>query len=236
MLTSFLSAGGGASSASGGCPAASGTSRGSGPNEARQRLAEDRACVARVLAGEVDAFAELVERYTPLVASICARHLPRHPAHVVEEAAQESFVRAFTSLASYSAAKPFPNWLTTIATRTCYGYLREKYARTVHAVTEMAPVAADGTAMGGQDWLDAASLEIAQERNAAETAAREAGELLDWAMGQLPPKERMVLTLTYLEELPAAEAAEALGMTTVNIRVIAHRARKKLHKLLDGLV
>lgn len=59
---------------------------------------------------------------------------------------------------------------------------------------------------------------------------RETADLLHWALAQLSPENRMVLTLVYLEGYTVRDAAALLGWSTVNVKVRAHRARRQLRK------
>ena len=61
----------------------------------------------------------------------------------------------------------------------------------------------------------------------------EAAELVDSALGVLPPKLRDAVLLTKLEGLSVAEAAEVLGTTSAAIKLRVHRARKLIHEALD---
>jgi RNA polymerase sigma-70 factor (ECF subfamily) len=76
---------------------------------------QDAALVARVLGGERDAFRELVERESRTVVRACYRILG--DLHEAEDAAQEAFVIAYRSLATWRADGPFGAWLTRIAVR-----------------------------------------------------------------------------------------------------------------------
>ncbi len=63
-------------------------------------------------------------------------------------------------------------------------------------------------------------------------AADAAGQIAA-ALEQLPPRDRLVLTLLYLEDRSVAEAAELAGWSQTMIKVQAYRARKKVRKLLE---
>ena len=62
----------------------------------------------------------------------------------------------------------------------------------------------------------------------------ETKELLEWALNQLSPQDRMVTELVYLEGMKGKEAAELLGWSTANVKVRTFRSRRKLRKLLLG--
>jgi RNA polymerase sigma-70 factor (ECF subfamily) len=68
-----------------------------------------------------------------------------------------------------------------------------------------------------------------------EAKRREACELVQWGMGRLPEKDRLILTLLELEERSVAEIAELTGWSVSNVKVRAFRARKKLKTVLEEL-
>ena len=61
---------------------------------------------------------------------------------------------------------------------------------------------------------------------------REAAEILEWALSQLSPEQRAVLTLVYLDGYTVREAADLLGWSLVNVKVRAYRARQAMRKVL----
>lgn len=128
---------------------------------------------------------------------------------VIEELTQTAFVNAFFSLRNYRPEAPFLNWLRTIASRTGYAHWREEYKRARHVPIE--------------DW-DGADYNGAEE----ERARRQ----LDWLLDQLKPPERQVMCLLYLDNLSIAEVSQVTGWTEGMIKMRAHRARKKLQRIL----
>jgi RNA polymerase sigma-70 factor (ECF subfamily) len=56
-------------------------------------------------------------------------------------------------------------------------------------------------------------------------------EVLDWALGQLSPENRLVLSLVHLEGRTVREAADLLGWSMINVKVRCHRARQKLRSI-----
>ncbi len=84
-------------------------------------------------------------------------------------------------------------------------------------------------------WIDGALAAESEEQFRRQIRAREAAELLDWALGRLPAEDRLVVTLVHLEGRSIREAAELLGWSVGNVKVRAYRARKALRKTLAGL-
>lgn len=182
---------------------------------------EARDIVKRVLEGEVNAFALLMERYQAYVLAIVKRHAPPNQ---VEELIQEVFIKAFQSLEGWRQTGRFRAWLSVIAVRTCYDYWRKHY--------QSREVSMSALSEAHREWLDRVLADASETTWQDITRRREAREILDWALDQLSAADRMVLELVYLEGQPVKEAARLLGWTVANVKVRAFRARRKINKLL----
>ena len=102
---------------------------------------DERRAVAAVLAGDRDAFRSLVERESRQVVATCARILGDR--HEAEDVAQEAFVIAYRSLASWRSDGPFGAWLARIAVR-----LATRRAAQRKQVVWLDPLAADADQPG----------------------------------------------------------------------------------------
>ena len=171
----------------------------------------DEELIRSALNGGDASFAELVQRHKGRVFGMAARFV--NDAHQLDDIAQEIFIRAWRNLAKFRADAPFEHWLSRIATRACYDFLRGKKRREN-------PVPLDEQRDSG----------IAEE---ADSAAADARETLALAMQKLSPEERLVITLTELEEKSVREAAELTGWSESNVKVRAFRARQSLKKILE---
>ena len=195
------------------------------PVDQNQMDQEDQAVVNKVLGGDADAFEHLFIKYRGHVAAIVRRHVPGER---VAENVQDAFVRAFQSLAGWNGAATLRSWLTTIAVRTCSDFWRRQYRSREIPMSRLSEA--------HREWLDSSL--SGQSRDDWEKRGRqaEAREILRWALDRLGPKDRMVLELVYLEGRSVKEAARLLGWSTVNVKVRAHRARKKINRWLleDG--
>ncbi|MBU1249266.1 MAG: sigma-70 family RNA polymerase sigma factor [Proteobacteria bacterium] len=179
--------------------------------------------IGRVLDGNVDAYAVLVRRYQPEMFRIVSGHVPTGEVAAV---AHDAFVRAYGSLAGYRPTKPFVRWLTTITLRTCHDFWRSRYRNREISVSEL-PEARRLHMLHsatGNESDPALVAEQNQERM-----------LLNWALEQLSPLDRIVVTMTHLEELSSKETAELLDMSVTNVKVRAFRARKKLKAILESV-
>ena len=183
-------------------------------------VSDDLEIIQRVLHGEVDHFSELIARYRQHVEKITNRHVPRD--HVAE-VAHDVFVRAYTSLSSFSRQTPFEHWLSGIAVRTCYDFWRARRR-------EELPVSALATEH--QAWMDHVLAAESDDQFREQSRRQEAADLLQWALGHLSAENRLVLTLVHLDGHSVRDAARLLGWSVVNVKVRAHRARHQLRKLL----
>jgi len=184
---------------------------------------EDADIVRCILEGQTNAFEILLHRYQRIVFKIVSGRLP---SEVVAEISHNIFIEAYRSLPKYNIYKSFKNWLTGIAINICADYWRKHYRNLEIRMSDL-----------GNDhlqWLD--HLESNQAKEAFDTteSGTEARELLDWAMTDLSPKDRMVLMLVHFDGYSVKEAAEILGWTSVNVRVRAHRSRERLRKKITN--
>lgn len=164
----------------------------------------DGRLVGESLEGDEDAFAELVRRHQARVFRLAGRFFKRR--QDVEEVAQETFLRAWTKLGTYRAEAPFENWLTRLCLRCAYDRLRQaKGAQELQSEDEVEAPGSDPDAR----------LEVAR------------------LLGHLSAADRFLLVLLEAEGWSVAEVAERLGWTKVNVKVRAHRARKRLRKVLE---
>jgi RNA polymerase sigma-70 factor (ECF subfamily) len=183
---------------------------------------EDLNLLRQIRLGETERFADLIDRHQRHVIRIVNR---RVPADNVEEIVHDVFVRAYFGLAKFSGSVSFDHWLAGIAVRTCYDFWR---ARKRNAV----PVSALTDDHHG--WIDQVLSAQSDTQFRDQVRREEATEVLEWALAQLSPENRAVLTLVYLDGHSVREAAELLGWSVVNVKVRAHRARQVLRKLLNN--
>lgn len=168
----------------------------------------DQRLIESTLAGDDEAFAALVARHKRKVFGIAAR-FARNDAEL-QDISQEIFVKAYRKLESFRGDAPFEHWVSRIAVRSCYDFLRA----TRH---DRENVPLDGIEIGTQPSGN----------------AEHAREVLQWAMVKLTPEERLVITLLELQERSVRETAELTGWSESNVKVRAFRARQALKKILE---
>lgn len=173
--------------------------------------------VALAQRGDENAFVRLAEDYRERVWNTASR-FARSRAEL-EDLVQDLFIRIWRGLPSYRSDAPFENWLMTVTVRGCYDFLR-KHRRRRETEFPTDP-------QEGPDPTD--------ERPARQREQRDAWETVTILLDQLPAKDRVLLVLLDLEERGVAETARLTGWTESNVKVRAHRARKKLREIHDEL-
>lgn len=172
----------------------------------------DLADVGGSLRGDGQAFARIVGRHQPQITARMWRFT--HDRNRLEELVQEVFVECYVNLRSFKATGPFSHWLNAIATRVGYRYWKRQKQRASRTINL-------------QDW----DLPVLARQEQPDP--QRVGEALHALLAQLPARDRLVLTLMYLEELSVAKVAEQTGWSLTMVKVQAHRARKKLRALLE---
>ena len=182
-------------------------------------VSDDAELLERIRGGATDDFAELVRRHQSRVFAILHRY--EHDAHKVEDLAQETFLKVWRALGQFDGRAPFEHWLSRIAARVALDHLRkEKRRQNEIGLPEL-----------GDDALDW----LRSDDEKSELDARSAAELLDLAMRELSPADRVVITMQELEGRSVKEIAAAIGASGVAVRVRAMRARAKLKQALEKI-
>jgi RNA polymerase sigma-70 factor (ECF subfamily) len=166
----------------------------------------DRRAVERSLAGDRDAFAEVVVRHGPSVHALCLRMV--RTAAVAEELAQETFARGFAALASFRQDAQLRHWLLRIAVNLCRDHLKAGERRegmleddVLHSPVDPAPD---------------------PERLAA---GRQGLRALEKAVGRLPEKYREAFLLKHVEDLSYEEIQAIVGGQVPQLKDRVFRAR-----------
>lgn len=182
----------------------------------------DAQLVARVRAGEDEAFEALFNRHRRRVALIGGRFF-RHREQI-EEIVQETFTKAFFALPEFSNRQEasFSAWLARIAFNACYDELRRSKRRPESAMSNVSEEEAAWLKEQLHDEGAGADIE-------ANAVARDlAGKLLS----RLSPEDRMVLVMLDVEGMSVSEIADSTAWSASKVKVRAHRARVSLRRVL----
>ncbi|HID65024.1 MAG TPA: sigma-70 family RNA polymerase sigma factor [Anaerolineae bacterium] len=173
-------------------------------------MEEEKVWIRQAVAGDREAFTRLVEAYQIPVYNLAYRMLG--DAREAEDAAQETFLRAYTRLSTYQTDKKFSSWLLAIASHHCIDRLRRRRFT----------------------WLSLDELpfleQAAGERNHPEEAAirQEERDEVRKMLDHLPPRYRAAVVLRYWYELSYREIAEVMEITESAVKSRLYRAREML--------
>jgi len=174
--------------------------------------------------GEESAFAEIVRRYSPRVFSVASRFFRQRS--LVEEAAQEVFLKAFTQLGSFEGRGSLEGWLTRIATNTCLNMVRGAKRRPEFTVSDLTE--------DEQSWLDHQPIDRSEQRSVENNLV--ATDLADRLLSVLSPEDQQALLMIDGEKASIKEVAEATGWSESKVKVRAFRARRKVREAMEKLL
>lgn len=164
----------------------------------------------RAKQGDEEAFGRLIERYQVPVYNLCYRMLS--DAFEAEDAAQETFLKAYRSLSRYDMDKKYINWVLTIASNHCIDRLRRRRLKLV-SLEELVP---------GSIPIERTS---GPEPTLVEQEDREAIQEL---LKELGPQDRAAIVLKYWYEMSYEEISEMLSLTVSAVKSRLHRARREM--------
>ncbi len=179
--------------------------------EKDQMLYTDRERVTRALAGDQDAFTDLVLEYERAVYNLTYRMLG--DSVEADDAAQEAFLRAYRNLDRYDMQRPFKTWVLSIASHYCIDVIRKRRLSWL-SLDDLLP----GQMMAAIEHRSIEELTIDGERE------RTVQELLTL----LKPDERAILVLRYWNDLSYDEIADALNTNVGVVKSRLFRARQAL--------
>jgi RNA polymerase sigma-70 factor (ECF subfamily) len=162
-------------------------------------------------AGDGEAFGRLVDAFQVPVYNLCYRMLGN--AQEAEDAAQETFLRAYNGMKSYNKDKPFPTWLLSIAAHYCIDQLRRR--RMTLVPLEDLPY---------QDLPDRGPTPEGV------VSRREEQNRIRKLLERLNPTDRAAVIMYYWHDRSYAEIAGALNLTESAVKSRLHRARLEMAK------
>ncbi len=169
---------------------------------------EDRFDVARVVSGDTEAFAVLIDRHQGRIVSHLTRLIGRNDA---EDLTQDTFVRAYQAIDRYDPTYPFRGWLLVIASRLAANHAAKRRERL----------------LGDHSDAFAADHDPAKQVSEAD-AADDLQRRLDLALQQLPSESRVLYELRFRQQLSPGELANHFGISENALKVRVHRLRAQL--------
>lgn len=176
----------------------------------------DTEIISKVLSGDQQAYAALVNHYQSYVFTLSLRFTKNR--EDAEEVAQDIFIKAYRALADFKGTSKFSTWLYTIVNNTCITFLRKKRLQTQSLDSEGMFEIADSQDSG-------------LRANLVEQKSRVA--MVNEAIKMLNTDDAEVITLFYKGEQSLEEIAQILGLETNTAKVRLHRARTRLKEKME---
>ena len=176
----------------------------------------DTEIISRVLKGEQQVYAQIVERYQSYVFTLVLRMVESR--EDAEEVAQDIFVKAYRSLADFRGESKFSTWLYTIVRTSCITFLRKKKLQTTSIDNEKISVQIENH-------------ESSFKANLVEQKSKQA--MVNEAIKMLSNDDAEIITLFYKAEQSLDEMAKILRLEPNNVKVKLHRARQRLKEKME---
>lgn len=175
---------------------------------------DERQLLARVQAGDAEAFDTLVRRHLPR-ARLVARRLMQDPDDA-DDLVQDAFLRVLERMATFDVSRPFEPWFIRLLVNRGLDVRRKQRVRRTDPQ--------DPELIGGGSRPD------------RETERSELRSSLSAALEQLPDRQRLIVTLFEIDGRSTEEIAGMLKVTQVTVRWHLHQARRTLRETLKGWV
>jgi RNA polymerase sigma-70 factor (ECF subfamily) len=176
----------------------------------------DTEIISRVLKGDHNAYAVLVERYKSYVFTLVLRFIKSR--EDAEEVSQDIFIKAYRSLADFKGTAKFSTWLYTVVNTTCITFLRKKKIEVHSLDNEKVFEVADSKDSG----FSANQVEQKSRVN-----------MVNQAIALLNPDDAEIITLFYQAEQTLEEIGRILGLEPNTAKVRLHRARTRLKEKME---
>ena len=181
-------------------------------------MKQDKYYIERVLRDDVNAFSYLVDRHKGMVYTIALRML-KNPEDA-EELAQDTFVKAYSSLKEFKFESKFSTWLYRITYNGAISKLRKKQI-------EIADI---------EDVYIPENDVISAYNSINELKRNEQKKYINLAIEQLKDDDALLITMYYLNENSIDEISEITQLTLSNVKVKLHRARKRFYNELKVIL
>ena len=177
-------------------------------------MTDEKTWVIQAQKGNDEAFTQLVEAYQKPVYNLCYRMLGEPGA--AEDAAQETFLRAYQNLHRYDNSRAFGTWILSIAAHYCIDQLRKKK----FVMFSMDAENEDGTTF---ELPDASALDPEVESVKSEQRDR-----LHLLLKDLDDTDRAAVVMRYWYDFSEKEIAKSLDLTVSAVKSRLHRSRRAL--------
>jgi len=177
-------------------------------------VTDEKAWVLQAQQGNDEAFTNLVETYQKPVYNLCYRMVGEP--EEAEDAAQETFLRAYQNLHRYDPSRSFGTWILSIAAHYCIDRLRKRK----FLMFSMDAENEDGSSFELPD-LDSPNPEV-------ESVTKEERDRLHLMLKDLDATDRAAVIMRYWYDFSEVEIAKSLKLTVSAVKSRLHRSRRAL--------
>jgi RNA polymerase sigma factor (sigma-70 family) len=182
----------------------------------------DATVVSRVLAGEISLYELLMRRHNQKLYRAIRSYLKQE--QEVEDAMQDTYLKAFEKLCQFRCDAQFSTWLIRIGINTALEKLRERKRLFPFSLLADQPEAISKL-LTQTNFMNPEHIAIQQETK----------QLLEKAIDSIPEKYRIIYTLREVERMPVSEITACLDLSESNVKVRLHRAKAMLKESLFKL-
>jgi RNA polymerase sigma-70 factor (ECF subfamily) len=195
--------------------------------------------VERLRSGDSDAFAEIVDAWSPVMLAVARRYVGDR--HAAEDVVQDTWLGMLRGLSAFEGRSTLRSWTFSIlVNRAKTRAVRDARTVTVSGFDDAEPVGptVDPARFQGPDgeypghWTSTGAPRRWEEPE-GRAVGREAVQLIDAALGNLPERQRLVVQMRDVEGMTAEETCATLRLSQQNQRVLLHRGRAALRKTLE---
>jgi RNA polymerase sigma-70 factor (ECF subfamily) len=181
--------------------------------------AAGEALMARMAAGDVSAFEELLQSHQGMAYRFAYRFF--RDRHIAEDVSQEFFFKLLRNAHKYQPAGKFKTYFYKVLNNLCLDTRRRMHRKSLPDFQSFENPVLDGMPQAEGRGAPDAAAQVAEERR-----------LVRESIARLPHAQRQVIMLRELEELKYREIAEVLDLSLNEVKVLIHRGRKTLLKIL----
>ena len=174
----------------------------------------DQHYIDRILQGETNLFAMLVDRYKDMIFTLAIKMVKNR--EEAEEVAQDTFIKIYSSLIKFKGDSKFSTWIYKIAYNTCLDRLKKNKKEDLNIS------------------IDEFSAHLIKTMDNALSALedKERKQTIQDCLNLLPGEENFLLTLFYFEDQSLEEIGKIMNINANNVKVKLFRSRQKLAVIL----
>ena len=174
----------------------------------------DQHYIDRILQGETNLFAMLVDRYKDMIFTLAIKMVKNR--EEAEEVAQDTFIKIYSSLIKFKGDSKFSTWIYKIAYNTCLDRLKKNKKEDLNIS------------------IDEFSAHLIKTMDNALSALedKERKQTIQNCLNLLPSDENFLLTLFYFEDQSLEEIGKIMNINANNVKVKLFRSRQKLAVIL----